>query len=545
MTTSAKLAFTFVPKPNLQQYRESWPRILQQAKSRLSSLERPRVGNELTTYLRELDAFHLRNSADTNAEFWASLHPDQSLRDEAKIANKAATDLYSEALASSGIAANLVSLEEANVSLDKDASRVLQLWNEDLRSGGAFLEPEDKEKLLRLSQHIEDCMQEFNDNVRNDKRILRLEVKELSGVPDDYLANRTIDPTTNTISVTAKVADLGPIREYCRLQATREKVFRFAGHKASPVNEKVLRRLLKLRHERAILLGYSNAADYELRDTMAGNADQVMSFLDDVHDAVKPRAEEEKSAISRLLQESEGIALQPWDATYGLNLLKGHLLFGFDLKEARQYFQLNKVFPALQRIAQALFRLRFEPLDGVEAWHPSVTAALVYDVADGGETLIGRIFFDIYPREGKVDGAAAHTTQRPIKDQRLGEVVLYANMPPQEGACMSYREVQTILHELGHCAHALLSTQSYDRLAGIDFVPMDFIESPSQMLELWLTDASLFDFAVNAQGQRIPDALLRQLIGADAIGRGIFTRRLLATSKYCVSLLTEFGASRY
>jgi hypothetical protein len=99
MTAPAKLAFTFIPKPNLQQYRETRPQILQQAKSRLSSLERPRAGKELKTYLRELDAFHLPNAADTNAEFWADLHPDQSFRDEAKTANKAATDLYSKALA--------------------------------------------------------------------------------------------------------------------------------------------------------------------------------------------------------------------------------------------------------------------------------------------------------------------------------------------------------------------------------------------------------------------------------------------------------------
>jgi thimet oligopeptidase len=379
-------------------------------------------------------------------------------------------------------------------------------------------------------------MQEFNDNVRNDLRTLLLDVKELPGVPDDYLANRTIDPTTNTISVTAKVADIGPIQEYCRLQATREKVFRFRRAQASPVNEQVLKRLLQLRHERATLLGYSNAAEYDVQGTMAGTVDEVTKFLEEVHNAVKPRAEEEKSAISKLLQESEGTALRQWDAAYGLNQLSSHLLPGFDLKEARQYFQVDKVFPALQRIAQNLFNLRFEPLDDIEAWHPSITAALVYDIANGGETLIGRIFFDIYPREGKVDGAAAYTTRKPIGDQQLGEVVLYANMPPQEGACMSYREAQTILHELGHCAHALLSIQSYDRLAGIDFVPMDFIESPSQMLELWLTDARLIDFAVNAHGQRIPDVLVSQLIAADAIGRGMMKRGLLETSKYCVSL---------
>lgn len=304
--------------------------------------------------------------------------------------------------------------------MDEDSSRFLKLWKEDLKSGGAYLQSEDKDKLLRLNQEIEECKQEFNDNVRNDLRTLQLDVKEISGVPDDYFANRTIDDT-NKISVTAKFAEIGPIQEYCHLQATREKVYRFAHAKASPVNEPVLKRLLTLRRERAILLGNSSAAEYELHDTMAGSVEEVTRFLDQVHEAVKPKAEEEKAAIFRLIREQEGIDFQPWDMGYGFNRLKTHLLSGFDPKEARQYFQVEKVFPAVQSLAQSLFNLHFEPIEDIEAWHPSVTAALVYDLADGGETPIGRIFFDIYPRDGKVDGTAAYTTRRPSKASNWGK----------------------------------------------------------------------------------------------------------------------------
>lgn len=535
MSNLLKHAFAFQTNPTLEQYRDSWRQSLQQAKSRLADLERPRTGEQLCNYLRELDTFHLGSSFDTDAAIWADLHPDQSFRDEAKIASDAATDLDSKALASSALAANLSSFEKAKFALDKDSLKFLKVWKKDLVRGGAYLELEAKSKLLRLNREIEDCKQMFHDNIRNDRRTLQLDAKDLPGVPDDYLAARSVDSSTNKISVAAKEADIGPIRGYCQLQATREKAARLTLTTASPINEQVLKRLLILRNERAKLLAHSNAAEYELLDSMAGNVDQVTKFLDDIHNMIAPIAEGEKEAISLLLRDEDGIDFKPWDITYGINRLKSHLLSGFNPKEARQYFQVDKVFPALLQIAQTLFSLRFEPIEDTEVWHPSVTAAFVYDIADGSNTLIGRIFFDIYPREGKLDGAAAYRARRPVKGEQLGEVILYANMPAQAGACMSYREVQTILHELGHCAHMLVSAQSYHRFSGIDFVPMDFIEAPSQMLELWLTDPGLCDFAVNAQGARIPDTLLQQLIASDAIGRCITIRSRLAAAKYCVS----------
>lgn len=321
-------------------------------------------------------------------------------------------------------------------------------------------------------------------------------------------------------------------------------MFRFVCNEAAPANEDVLKRLLRLRHQKAIILGYSNSAELDLQDTMAKTPAEVARFLDEVHDAIKPRAEREKSAIVELLKQKEGIDAQPWDILYGRALLKSHLLSGFNPKIARQYFQVARVFPALQQIAQRLFSLRFEAIEGVDTWHPSVTASAVYDLAGGEEKLIGRIFFDIYPREGKNDGAAAYTARRPVDGEKLAEVILYANMPDQPGACMSYDEVQTILHELGHCAHALTAKQRYDRFAGIDSLPMDFVEAPSQMLELWLTDSSLFDFAVNDRGERIPQKLLDQLDAATAIGRGITKRSLMAMSKYCVRFSFEAQISK-
>lgn len=537
MSSLSKLAFKFAPAPTLQGYRQFWQQNFKETRARLADLERPRTKNELGSYLGELNKLHLLGDlSDARGEIWRDMHPDPVMREEAQVADKAFVDLYSEIFSSSGIASNLSKLEEEGSIAEADSKRFEKIWKEDLRLGGAYLSEASKAEVKRLSREIAECTDEFEDNIRNDPIRLQLSVEELVGLPDDYLRNRTIDPSTQKVTISTKAADVSPIQDYCQVQATREKFFRFICNEAAPANEDVLKRLLRLRHKKAIVLGCSNSAELDLQDTMAKTPAEVARFLDEVHDAVKPRAEKEKSALIELLKQKEGIDAQPWDILYGKALLKSHLLSGFDPKIARQYFQVTKVFPALQQIAQRLFGLRFEDIQDVEAWHSTVTASAVYDLAGGEEKLIGRIFFDIYPREGKNDGAAAYTARGPVDGEQLAEVILYANMPHQAGACMSYREVQTILHELGHCVHALTAKQRYDRFAGIGTLPMDFVEAPSQMLELWLTDSSLFDFAVNELGERIPEALLHQLDAASAIGRGITKRSLLAMSKYCVSL---------
>jgi Zn-dependent oligopeptidase len=100
---------------------------------------------------------------------------------------------------------------------------------------------------------------------------------------------------------------------------------------------------------------------------------------------------------------------------------------------------------------------------------------------------------------------------------------------------MSFRELRTILHELGHCVHALVGKQRYAQFAGIGpAIEMDFVEAPSQMLELWLTHKSLFDFAVNKEGKRIPDEMLDRLLAAAEIGRGLQERGQLVMAKYAV-----------
>jgi Zn-dependent oligopeptidase len=179
-------------------------------------------------------------------------------------------------------------------------------------------------------------------------------------------------------------------------------------------------------------------------------------------------------------------------------------------------------------------------LENKPAPDTSVSCCHVYDTFEGRDALIGRIFFDIYTREGKIDGEAAYSVRAPILGRQSAEVVLFANVSAQAGACLSFTETKNLLHdyELGHAAHCLLGAQRYAQFAGIgeSAAQKDFTEAPSQMLEHWLEDARSLEFAVNKKGERIPGDVIGKLLAAEKIGRGSIERNwLLVKAKYAVS----------
>jgi thimet oligopeptidase len=133
-----------------------------------------------------------------------------------------------------------------------------------------------------------------------------------------------------------------------------------------------------------------------------------------------------------------------------------------------------------------------------------------------------------------MDGASTTTVRPPVSGVQLGEVIVRANLPSDENACSSYQEVTSLLHQMGHCVHALLGKQRYERFAGLA-CETDFVKAPSQMLELWLANKNLYDFAINEQGQRIPESVLDKLISAQGIGRAVEERFHIFLSKLAVS----------
>lgn len=552
--TNTSLQFPFDCNIREEDYRRLWVSSLGNLHAQFAGLEVLRKRDNVSHFLDELnDLDMIRHNRDINGMMWQALNPEATFREEATRAQQAFNVLDSKISASAAIAKNLALYETVIAPATNDTQRMLQAWKRDLKHGGTYLQSAEQDRVRELTTEIQNAETEFVDNVRNDKRQVEFSLEELEGVPDDFLASHSVDEKSRKIHVFGKWADVGPILEYCRVQATRKKTVLLLDNIASPVNEAVLKRLLDLRREKSNLLGYRDWAEFQLEGTMAKTTDQVLAFLESVFDAVNSRAEKEEDIIAKLLQDRDQVKMEAWDLSYGQTLLKSELLPGFEPKDARQYFLIARVFPAVQKITQDLFRIRFEPIKNLTTWLPAVSACLVYDTSSGKDELLGRLFFDIYHRDGKKDGACAWFARPSVPKKQLAEAVLVANLEERPGACMSYWDMTGLLHELGHCVHAMLGKQRYCRFSGPLGIQRDLMEMPSQLLELWLTDKTLFDFAVNQQGERIPGSVLDNLLAAEEIGRGIqrsgqllFAR--LAVSHRCGSgraFITYYGVARF
>lgn len=531
--------FSFVPNITLQTYRGLWRNQLQEAKTRFHDLERARGVEDVSNYLEDLNAFELLTHAnDVRGSLWDEIHPDPEVRHEAGLAKKAFLALDIEVVTSAPIAKNLATFEIRRRVLDTDTQRFFDEWQSDLRREGAFLSAQGREVVRQITVAIQSTADEYLMNIRNDDGELELHVNELRGVPGDYLVSHRPDPISGAVILRRRQEDIAPVLQYCQMQTTREKVYKFEKSQADRINKPVLYRLLELRRQKSRLLGFENYAEYQLETTIMKFTENAAAFLERVHDDIKARAEHEAALITELLKKEDGVDAQVWDMQYGGRLWKCHLLGNFNFEgRSSRYLHIGRVLPALLQIVEKLFFLRFETISGAQTWHSSVSACRIYDFVAGEEILVGRIFFDLYPREGKPDGASAFTVRAPVPDAQLAEVVLTANVADRPAACMTYRQIQNLLHELGHCIHSIVAPHRHVRFAGMGRCPVDFVEVPAQMLELLLTEFKLLKVLVDEKGKEIPDILLSQLIAADGIGTALDELDELVLAKYAVSRL--------
>jgi thimet oligopeptidase len=449
----------------LEQYQKLWDSAMSKVSHVLADLRRPRTIFDVEGYVEELNNFELLTTQeDLNGRIWQEVHLDPTFREAASKKYTAFKGIRAEAKSSPEIAYNVDLYMSIKAILDaEDAKRLMQKWKADLEKSGAYLAPPVREKVLALNKAIDKEECDFLDNLRANHRHLKVDIEELQGMPSDYMSAHPLQ-SDGRIHIYCKLKDTEPIMDFCRVRSTREKVFRMRRNQA-PNNEPVLLRLLEVRNEKAKLLGYKNWAEYQLEGMVLETPDAVNYFLEKGFQALKPQSDWEKRQIDHVLWEKEGIVSQPWDLRYGATLMRAHLLPGFDHAKAREYLLVDKVFPALQTIVSGIFDLRFAPDPTVTAWHPSVTVCNVSDMSNGGK-LIGRIFFDLFARGGKIDGSAEYSMRPPVLGKQLAEAVLLANLSNGAKACLSLQDCRNLIHELGHCVHCLVGEQRYALFAG-------------------------------------------------------------------------------
>jgi peptidyl-dipeptidase Dcp len=298
-------------------------------------------------------------------------------------------------------------------------------------------------------------------------------------------------------------------------------------------NKSVIAEIVRLRAERARLLGYPTHAHWRLEKSMAKTPERAIALMEAFWKPAVERAREEVADMQAFAdREGAGIAIEPWDYRYYAEKVR-KARFDIDDNEVMPYLQLEKLREAMFWVAGELLDLRFAPATGVPVVHPDVR---VWEVANGNGRHVGLFYFDPYTRRGKESGAWMNAYRRQERFERDVTTIVsnncnYVKGRPGEPILVSWGDAVTLFHEFGHALHGLASDVRYPSLSGTQ-VDRDFVEFPSQLLESWLSTPEVLQrFATHYRtGEAIPPALVQKIERASRFNKGFENVEYLASA---------------
>ena len=474
----------------------------------------------------------LRNAGDFPS-LMAVAHPDDGVRDRAKGCEPKVDRLETGMWLDAALARVVKRYAAKKEPLAGPRARLLAHTLRDFRRNGLELDAKGQARVREINEELTKLGQDFDANLAASHLSLDATPAQLDGLPKEWLASHKPDPA-GKIQISTDYPDYFPVLTYAKDRKVALDLYKLFENRAADKNVGVLDRILLIRNEKAKLLGYPTWADYVLEPRMAKDAKTVATFLEGLkqHLAKKGDAEmaEFRAAHARLGGKVSD-PIPPSDRLYLEDQLR-NTKYGLDSKEVSQYFEVRKVKEGLLTITSKMFGITYRPVD-LPTWHSDVEPMEVVDTASG--KVLGRFFFDLYPRAGKYKHAAVFGIRDTVKLQDGSRLVPMAaiecNFPRPGGggaALMSHQDAVTFFHEFGHVLHHVLSEAELSSFAGTD-VARDFVESPSQMLEEWAWAKDTLDlFAVHHEtGKPMPKALHAALLRSRGFGRALSTQRQL------------------
>ena len=410
---------------------------------------------------------------------------------------------------------------------------------------GAALNATDKARMKAINQTLAGLYTKFGQNVLADEEedalVLESEA-DLAGLSPSLIEGYRTSAEGRGMAGKWAVANtrssMEPFLTYSTRRDLREKGWRMwtrRGDKGGATdNKQVIRDILKLRAERAKLLGFASHAHWATDNNMAGSPDAAMALMMQVWAPAAARAREEIADMQKVADaEGAGIAIEAWDYRFYAEKVR-KAKYDVDDNEVKPYLQLGKLVEGMFWASGELFGLSYTKVEDVPVYHPDVT---VHEVTREGSR-VGLFYFDPYARGGKNSGAwmNAYRTQERFRGETTPIVSNNSNFV-KAGAgqpiLISWDDASTLFHEFGHALHGLNSSVTYPTLAGTA-VKRDFVEFPSQINEHWLpTPEVLSRFAVHAEtGAAMPEALVKKIEAAKNFNQGFATVEYLASAIY-------------
>ncbi|MEI9938535.1 MAG: M3 family metallopeptidase [Pseudomonadota bacterium] len=443
--------------------------------------------------------------------------------------------------------------EAAN--LDPIRRRLMETTLADFRRSGAQLDDEKKERLKAIDGELSLITTRFGQNVldsSNEFEILIEDEAALVGLPESAkAAARDSAEQKDKLGYrfTLQAPSIIPVLTYSADPALRERMWRAQSTLATVGehdNRPLVAKILELRKEKATLLGFRDFADFQLDNRMAKKGADAQRFVDELRERSQVAFERENRellAFRRELEGPEAPPLQPWDVTFYAEKLR-KARFSLDEEELREYFPAELAVQGAFAVAERLYSVHIERIEGVPVWDPAVRA---YRIVDESNDELGTFYVDLYPRENKRSGAWMHGLIGAVPPQPNLAVFCLNASPPSGGkpSLLLHSDVETLFHEFGHLLHHCLSRVPVRSLAGTR-VAQDFVELPSQIMENWCSEREALDlFARHYESNApLPAVLLERLNAASTFRAASMQMRQLGFAAVDLALHIDYAPER-
>lgn len=423
-------------------------------------------------------------------------------------------------------------LRESDEYASLDAAQQKSLSNEirDFELGGVSLTDKNKTRYSEIAQSLSKLQTEFSDNVLDATNAWeKLVTNEalLKGLPDSAIAaakQRASEKDAEGWLLNLEFPVYYAVLTFAQNAELREEMYtaynsrasNFGPHAGQFDNSDKSLDILKLRAEKASLLGYKNYAELSVVPKMVESPEQVMNFLNDLSDKALPEAKKEYAELESFAKQKLGISqLNVWDVAFASDKLKQEQ-YAISDEDLKPYFPASKAIPGMFNVVGKLFGLRIKQVNQVDVYHEDVQC---YSITDSADNLRGEFYLDNYARPNKRGGAwmdTSATRQRVEQGIQLPIAYLTCNLTPPVGdepALLTHMEVTTLFHEFGHGLHHMLTRMDTAGVSGINGVEWDAVELPSQFLENWCWERESLDMISGhyQTGDAIPDELLEKL----------------------------------